>query len=703
MFLFHFGKLKSQNGTFDVTKIEVKKIGVFNPKAIKPAFKAKIVSLEAPVPGGTSYRSALLELKKEAGKRTPRRSGMLKSDEGELDEAIPLNGFSMRRLGKYPVNGELKDTVLNVSGGIPLDNTLAISNDNYLMCGVNSKLYMHDLNQGLEPTDSNIFVQDFADFASGTSSPFDPKLLYDSENDRFIATFLTGRSPSTSGIILAFSTTNNPAKDPWNVYRVSGNPLNNDTWTDYPAIAMTEDELFYTVNLLVPGGDWKLTFSSTIIWQFDKESGYNGDTILKTNLWSDISMDGRNLRNLAPVQGGDSLQGPNMYFLSNRNFDYSNDSIFIVEVTGKIDDPDATLVVSVVKADKPYGLPPNGRQANSDPNDPSDGFDTNDARVLGSFKVGDDIQFVANTIDFSPGRGHAAVYHGIIRNVSNNPSISANTIGHDSLDFGYPNIVYTGTSNCESSALIAFNHTSPTHFSGVSMVKSLDTNYSALTPLKKGYGYVDRIPGSYERWGDYFGLQRKYNEPGVVWSAGFFGLENLGSATWINEIRDCYCFDALVSEIPLSDLNECVGYLQAEVIQGIEPFNFLWNLGATADRYKVNLCDYQYSLTVSDDKLCQTTITGKSEKSLPTNNNTVYPNPAYGDVNVGFSLSEAGTIEVIIYSVDGKVVSKVVDSQQANAGKNLLTFSISPLSAGTYILKINSNGNEVYSEKLIVL
>jgi hypothetical protein len=505
IFFLQIGELRSQSGSFNLNKIEVKKISVFNPKDIKPAFNAKMVNLEAPVPGGTSYRSALLELKKEAGKKTPRKSGGLKTTIS-VQDGMPLNGFSMRRLGKYPVNGELKDTILNIGGGIPLDNTLAISNDNYLMCGINSKLYMHDLNQGLEPTDSNIFVQDFADFAPATSSPFDPKLLYDPEKDRFIATFLTGRSPTSSGIILAFSTTNNPAKDPWNVYRVSGNPLNNNTWTDYPAIAMTEDELFYTVNLLVPGGDWKLTFSSTIIWQFDKESGYRGDSVLKTNLWSDISMDGRNLRNLAPIQGGDTLQGPNMYFLSNRNFDISNDSIFIVEVTGKIDDPDATLVVSVVKADVPYGVPPNGRQEDSDPNDPADGFDTNDARVLGSFIVGDDVQFVGNTMDFQT--GNAAVYHGYIRDISSNPVITGQIIGHPTKDFGYPNIVYTGTNKCIGSSLIAFDHTSTTDYAGITTV-NFSGSYSDFTILKEGEGYVDRHAGTYERWGDYFGIQRK--------------------------------------------------------------------------------------------------------------------------------------------------------------------------------------------------
>ncbi|MEQ8323365.1 MAG: T9SS type A sorting domain-containing protein [Vicingaceae bacterium] len=696
-------KLTSNEASYSKQFIDIEKSGTINPKSLSPTFNPRIQHLEAPAPDGDSYRAALLRFKKDAGKVHPRNNAGRKSAGDTIPKPVLLDGFGMQRLAKYPVNGELKDTLIYVSGGIPLDNTLAISNDNYLLAGINSYLYFRDLRNGYEPTDSNIFVVSFSDFAAGLNpdGPFDPKVLYDPEYDRFIATFLTGRTPANSGIILAFSTSNDPT-DPWNTYRIPGNPLQNNTWTDYPAMAMTEDELFLTVNLLIPGVDWKIGFSETIIWHFDKESGYNGEENIRTALWSGIELDGRNLRNLAPIQGGDSLHGPNMFFLSNRNFDLENDSIFIVEVTGKLDDPDAKMNIGVVKADAAYGLPPNGRQENSDPNDPSDGFDTNDSRVLGSFIVDDDVQFVGNTMDFET--GNAAVFHGFIKNISTNPTVSAKVIGHNQLDFGYPNIVYTGTSECPSASLIAFDHTSPFDYAGISAIKFKGGIYSDLMTLKDGEGYVDSwLAGSYERWGDYFGIQRKYNEPGVVWTAGFFGRANRSSGTWISELRDCSCFSASVSEQRTSDINSCLGYLETSVLQGITPYSFTWNgLSSSANKISVNLCDYAYTLSISDSKSCDIQLTGEKTQKLPVKGSVIYPNPSFGEVNVFFELSESGFIEVSIYGIDGKLVKRVVDSNSANAGRNLLTFSTNPLSSGTYILKIISADQEVFTGKMLV-
>ena len=92
--------------------------------------------------------------------------------------------------------------------------------------------------------------------------------------------FLSGRGPNDSKTIIGFSTTSNPA-DPWNVYEIGGNPLNNNTWTDYPQVALTTNELFYTVNLLKSGQGWIEGFDRTIIWQIDKHSGFDGDDSLK--------------------------------------------------------------------------------------------------------------------------------------------------------------------------------------------------------------------------------------------------------------------------------------------------------------------------------------------------------------------------------------------------------------------------------------
>ena len=687
---------------FKTQFVEINKVSTVDPRNFTPLFTPKIVNLEAPVPGGDSYRSHLLELKKEVRKRFPLQNDGAKNNLNEVLEApVILNQFALKTYIPQ------LDTMHYFSGGIPLDNTLAVSNDNYLMCAINSKIYMHDLNTGDDPKTAAISFMSFENFASqdgvSTDGPFDPKLVYDPEEDKFIITFLTGRVPGNSGLILAFSTTNNPT-DPWHVYKIPGNPYNNGLWSDYPAIALTKDELFYTINLLVPGNDWKISFSETLVWQIDKHSGYSGEEVLKSKLWGDISLNGRNLRNLAVVPGADGLKGPNMYFLSNRNFDFENDTTFLVEITDKIDNTSTLKITPLIAAQK-YGLPPNGRQANSDPNDPEDGFDTNDARVLGAFISEDEIQFVGNSVN--PATGFAAIYHGIISNVSTVPTLRANIIGSNQLDYGYPNIAYTGNPGCTSSSVIGFDHTSPVDFAGVSAVRySKDSTgndvYSERITLKSGENYVDKHAGSYERWGDYFGIQRKYNEPGVVYTAGFFGTKQSSiSGTWFSELRDCNCFSVDVSLELTSVYNPCLGNLVADVTNAIDPVTFSWNQSDTSNKFPVNLCDYTYFLEAKD-KHCESILTGEYSKPEPGRKNNIFPNPTNHDVNIYFEVNKKTSVSVYIFNTEGRLAFQLLDNETTKEGMNLLSFSTAPLSPGMYILTLRDGDYDILTKKLII-
>ena len=718
--LLGFGQDESN---FTKTPFQIKKVRTFDPQNFKPTYHPEIKSLEAPVPGGSSYRSHLLELKKEVRKKYPLRNTQEKTFNSSPDVEMPkiVEEFPLREYFYIlDANGDtlyiitpggdttLKPEVRLISGGTPLDNTLAISNDDFLMCGINSKIYMHDLKTGKNPVRSNIQVISFADFAEqdsiSTSFPFDPKIIYDPDEDRFILTFLSGRTPSDSKLIIGFSTSSNPT-DPWNVYEIPGNPYNNGLWSDYPAISLSQKEVFYTINLLVPGSNWKTSFSETVIWQIDKQSGYTGQESLESILWGGVELDGRNLRNLAVVHGAEGLEGPNMYFLSNRNFDVTNDTTFLVEITDEIG-PNAELVITPLIASQVYGLPPNGRQANSDPNDPDDGFDTNDARVLGAIKNKNEIQFVGNSVDTLT--GHAAVYHGIISGLDGTPVIRANIIGHDAMDFGYPNIAYTGAGDCEKSTLIAFDHTSPTHYSGVSAIKYIqDENgndvYSELMTLKEGEDIVEQINGSYERWGDYFGLQRKYDEPGVVYSAGFYGSgEDRRSATWFNILRDCECYSAEVTEVVSSVYNKCFGQITVTDENAVEPVKYVWNGNESDANYlDVNLCDYTYTLETSDAHGCEFAVSGESSTSPEVKNQTIFPNPALEDINIYFELGRDSKVSVYLYNLEGKVVQELVNEVEVSEGKNLLTFSVAPLSGGVYILKIIDGDTEILTEKIV--
>lgn len=463
-------------------------------------------------------------------------AGELKEVKRRIAETYP------RREGKLMVNSGIilsndTPTVLrsfqgNVYSGVPNDNTMAISNGNKLISAINTTIYVYDVDS-LELLKSYSLVS-FSQALSYTSSHrYDPKLMYDPQEDKFIIVFLAGASSDTkSHIILGFSESNDPLGN-WNLYTLPGNPLPGDTsWTDYPAIALSGDEFFVTGNLLRYGGTWQESFKQSVIWQMDKQAGYRGDS-LDMRLYYNIHHEGKPVRNIHPVQGGDHLYGPGMYFLSNRNFALQNDTFFLIDVTGNRNEPATRLNLRPLIADKTYGAPPDARQFGNNL------FQTNDARVLGAFYQNNKIQFVGNTIDTTS--GFAAIYHGIISYPETANELHGVILSDSVIEYGYPKITYIGVNPWEDQALITFDHTSPSHFAGIASVyyKGDDT-YSHLKLVKEGTSYVNVYSEAAERWGDYTGSQRKYNEPGIVWMSGYHGQKiNLQrrNTTWIAELR----------------------------------------------------------------------------------------------------------------------------------------------------------------------
>ena len=637
------------NVSFEKKKFTIKKINTFSPRTSQPIYSPKLENLEAPSPDGDSYKSFLIRQKQKSQALFPRKAQTTPSNKADQIANAPYihQSLMMYRKSPWPTG----DTNMIYGGGNPLDNTMAISNDGILMGSVNSSIWAYDL-----AADTTMFKNasgytrkiSFTEFASPDVSigpnefPFDPKLIYDPNNDRFILIFLSGRGPSDTKNVIGFSSTNNPLDD-WHVYEITGNPQNTNHWTDYPAFAITDDELFLTVNLIEDGVSWQEGFRGSIIWQVELEDGYNGASSLDVELWDNIKYDGKLIRNLNPIKGADGPMGPNMYFISNRNFDVQNDSLFLVEVTDNIASGNSSLTIELGILDLPYGLPPNGRQQDTDVSVTESGLQTNDARWLGGFLLDDEIQFVGNSINFT--NGNPAIYHGFIKNLSGTKSFTGNIISVDSLDFGYPNIVFTGTNTAtEREAIIAFNHTSLTSFPGTSAIYyNNQGNYSPIIRLKEGEDYVNKHGSptglnSYERWGDYFGMQRVFDEPGNVWTAGFYGAKTRKSNTWFSKLGK-------LAPVSIDEKN----------IQTIDFSDFNTNL---------------------------------------------YPNPVYDRVHVDFTLDKAQQLQFRLIDINGKLVAHLGNSS-GKKGLNQFSFSPDPLAAGTYILQIKVGNETLVSKQFI--
>jgi hypothetical protein len=412
------------------------------------------------------------------------------------------------------------------NNGTPTDNEVAIGNNGQLISVQNSTVFRYNTN-----TATSLGLQSLNVFFSGltnTASKYDPKVLYDPQANRFIVICLAGYVSSNTHILVGFSNSDS-INGTWHLYELPGNPFNDTLWTDYPMIAVNNNELFITANLLHDNQPWQTGFVETVVWQLNKWDGYSGDS-LRTELHSGINTNGRPVRNLCPVEaGGLPTTSPGMYFLSDRNLDASNDTIFLVHISDTANAPTQSVTVQMLESNISYWAPIPADQPGTG------GFlQTNDARILGAFLENNQIQFVCATLDTSTGNN--GIYHGVIQNPATSPAITCYMYSDTALDYGYPNIAWCGYNSTDNTAMIQFLHASATVNPGFSvMVVDGAGDYSNRLQVKAGLGGVSLINGD-ERWGDYTGIQRRYDAGGTCWVNGYYGTAGGSHSTWISEI-----------------------------------------------------------------------------------------------------------------------------------------------------------------------
>lgn len=465
-------------------------------------WSAFVYSIEAPYPGSDSYRNYIHQLKQ------------LRNDMANNEEVITnTNSFSSKSI----VNPQI-DTAFqaNYFGGIPNDNDIAVSNEGNVVSVSNSDVFIYD-DQGQLLL--NYRLEDLADSLGLVANSYDPKVIYDQNEDRFILVFLNGNSSASTNIIVGFSKSNDPTQG-FHLYALDGNPFNNNAWSDFPMIAINNQDFFVTVNHINSDSvSWQTGFMQSVIWQVQKEEGYNGQNI-NAVVHGDINFNNKPIRNLLPVQAGLTLKDHQLFFISNRNFDLQNDTFFIVRIDESLSQNANPIVqVDYGIASQNYGLPPDAQQT------ATTFLQTNDARPLSGLVENGFIHFVGNTIDFSNNK--VAIYHGRFNILQNSPNIDLTIIGDSNLEFGYPNLSYAGLTTNDEKILISFNHTSIDSFPGMSAIYyNKIEGYSDRLHIVSGTSNVDVINGNFQRWGDYSGNQRRYNTQGEFWLSGFMGFRN---------------------------------------------------------------------------------------------------------------------------------------------------------------------------------
>lgn len=464
--------------------------------------------IEAPKPGISGLRAELQTRKHEISQRYPANT----------------SNSPRAAAGPQPTVG------INFEGnsfsGVPNDNDMAISNDSMIVSVTNSRIHIYN-----SETAEQVLYRSLGNLASPldiSGSKFDPKVIYDPTNDRFVMIYLNGSTFATSKIIVAFSETNDPTAE-WHLYALPGNPLENETWSDYPVVGISGKDLFIGINTFTNGSTNNSGFTESCLWQVGLKQGYIGFDLI-TKYYSDILPGSKEIFNICPIQEGGEPTEENMFLLSNRNTDLENDTLFLLEVTGRVSDPTTELLVRTIVADQPYVLPVAAEQEGGHQ------FDTNDNRVLGGYTKNNRLHFVQSCTD--PTTGTSGIYYGVIDGFQgNSPTVTSRIFSDPSLYYGYPNISWSGLSDGDEQSIITFNHSSETVFAGFSAIHvNANLEASNRVEIKSGLGHVNVLQSNLERWGDYSGSQRLYDEPGTIWAVGSFGSAVHGHGTWISQL-----------------------------------------------------------------------------------------------------------------------------------------------------------------------
>lgn len=399
----------------------------------------------------------------------------------------------------------------------PPDNHLAISNGGIIVSVINSQLSYFNSNGTLlsETTFANLFSS-----FDLSNDLFDPRVLYDEVSDRFIMLILNDRTPANSKILLCFSITNNPSNG-WYLYELSGNPLNNNSWFDYPSVGLSQNELYISGNAFASG------FDQALIYQIKKADGYTG-TELSYQYWYDLA---GNPFTLAPLSWGQAgSYGPGAYFIATQSANEGS-SVKFYDLTDDLDNNPDFVYYNITTDYFERGS--NAYQPGS-----SNKMRTNGSVVRSAFYL-DGVVHYAFAMDRQSGSPDAAGWNGIAYNRLD-VATASNTryvLWDNDIDLAYPGIASSGATETDQAISMVYLASSNTLYPEMRVV-NIDNNLNPTSPIlvKAGVNTVTvGCDGGSCRWGDYTGAQRQYNTASV-WILGQAPKNNGNWRNWIAQV-----------------------------------------------------------------------------------------------------------------------------------------------------------------------
>lgn len=374
---------------------------------------------------------------------------------------------------------------------IPPDTQGAVG-PNHLMVTLNPQVRIQD-RSGNEV--SLVSHSTFWSPLTGVTSPFDPKLLYDPFNNRWIFVAVSNRRTAGSSILIGVTQTSDPTGT-WNLHRMDADASDVD-WADYPSVGFNKDWIVVTVNMFTNAAD---AFSKLKVFAFDKAGLYTGNPATATELIPPPTV----TATLAPATTYDNTLAT-MYLV--RTSSNSSGILRVSTITGSVGSE--TLTANAVDMFVPAGgwsAGPSGDFALQMGS--AQKIQNNDTRML-SVVYRNGSLWTANTI-FLPAGG--APTRSAVQWTQFTPTAPTATVQQSgriedpsgALFFAFPSIAV----NFRGDALVGYSSFAGTQFASAEY--SLRANSDAPSTMQSGMifkageaSYFKTFSGTRNRWGDY--------------------------------------------------------------------------------------------------------------------------------------------------------------------------------------------------------
>lgn len=124
--------------------------------------------------------------------------------------------------------------------------------------------------------------------------------------------------------------------------------------------------------------------------------------------------------------------------------------------------------------------------------------------------------------------------------------------------------------------------------------------------------------------------------------------------------------------------------------------NTFWTAAFGGSTYNANLSIYP---VLNGEQFIDTKVSelGKDGLSL----SPAFPNPAKDEVNISFSLAQAGNVEIALFDVTGKQVENV-KLENLQTGSHSTKIDVSSLNAGIYMYSIKANNAQAFSKLTVI-